>query len=572
MTVNAVRLNHAVLFVADLERSIAFYQQAFGMDGRGARAARQRRLPAPAPLRQPPRPRPVRRRRPAAAPARLRSGSTTWPGRSTPSRSSSRPGSPWPTSTRYTGESSHGATKSVYGHDPDGNEFEVMWMLPQGQLGRVRERRTGRAPRPARRGAPLGRRPHRRRARPAWTRDERRPTFAPAGRRDARRRPTRPRRWSCCCTAAARTSSEILVARRRTCRPAPAYAAVRAPIAEGGGFAWFANRGIGRPVAESLRGDDGLVPRLARRRRARPAARWCWSGSAAAPRSPAAWCSTTPPATPAPRSSTARCRSTPASRSTPAGSPTCPCSSPRATPTTVIPRELLDRTWDYLLAESGAPTVGAARPRRPRHHGPDRSHRWATGSPDRLGVPRPLTARPRPGHADRRRVADAARRRAARTGAGPRPQVSLGHPAAAAVPERPADAAGASCSSGSARCPAWTSAPRASPCPARAASPSPSARGPDDAFLVAARSASSPTCTRPTTAPCTWPCRRSWPPTSSPTAGACPIPWAGTRLSPGFVMLFGPRDPGRAGDRARRRRHRAPPLVRNPPLTCSRIS
>jgi phospholipase/carboxylesterase len=33
----------------------------------------------------------------------------------------------------------------------------------------------------------------------------------------------------------------------------PAYAAVRAPISEGGGYAWFANRGIGRPVAESLR-------------------------------------------------------------------------------------------------------------------------------------------------------------------------------------------------------------------------------------------------------------------------------------------------------------------------------
>lgn len=33
----------------------------------------------------------------------------------------------------------------------------------------------------------------------------------------------------------------------------PAYAAVRAPIAEGGGFAWFANRGIGRPLPESLR-------------------------------------------------------------------------------------------------------------------------------------------------------------------------------------------------------------------------------------------------------------------------------------------------------------------------------
>ena len=32
----------------------------------------------------------------------------------------------------------------------------------------------------------------------------------------------------------------------------PVYAAPRAPIAEGGGYAWFANRGIGRPVAASL--------------------------------------------------------------------------------------------------------------------------------------------------------------------------------------------------------------------------------------------------------------------------------------------------------------------------------
>ena len=30
------------------------------------------------------------------------------------------------------------------------------------------------------------------------------------------------------------------------------YAAPRAPIAEGGGYAWFANRGIGRPLATSL--------------------------------------------------------------------------------------------------------------------------------------------------------------------------------------------------------------------------------------------------------------------------------------------------------------------------------
>ena len=35
----------------------------------------------------------------------------------------------------FTGESSHGATKSVYGVDPDGNEFEVMWMLPREEWG-----------------------------------------------------------------------------------------------------------------------------------------------------------------------------------------------------------------------------------------------------------------------------------------------------------------------------------------------------------------------------------------------------------------------------------------------------
>ena len=39
----------------------------------------------------------------------------------------------------YTGESSHGATKSVYGADPDGNEFELMWMVPRAEWGRYGE-------------------------------------------------------------------------------------------------------------------------------------------------------------------------------------------------------------------------------------------------------------------------------------------------------------------------------------------------------------------------------------------------------------------------------------------------
>ncbi len=34
------------------------------------------------------------------------------------------------------GASDHGATKSLYGRDPDGNEFEVMWMVPRADWGR----------------------------------------------------------------------------------------------------------------------------------------------------------------------------------------------------------------------------------------------------------------------------------------------------------------------------------------------------------------------------------------------------------------------------------------------------
>jgi catechol-2,3-dioxygenase len=41
-----------------------------------------------------------------------------------------------------TGASDHGATKSLYGADPDGNEFEVMWMVPRDQWGEFE----GRAP------------------------------------------------------------------------------------------------------------------------------------------------------------------------------------------------------------------------------------------------------------------------------------------------------------------------------------------------------------------------------------------------------------------------------------------
>jgi catechol-2,3-dioxygenase len=129
-----VRLNHAVLYVADLERSIAFYGQALGMEV----AAREPRANA-AFLRLP------------------RSGNHHDLGLFGVGAQQPRPrGSlglyhlAWQVDTiddleqmrlvlanldAYSGESSHGATKSIYALDPDGNEFEVMWMLPRSSWG-----------------------------------------------------------------------------------------------------------------------------------------------------------------------------------------------------------------------------------------------------------------------------------------------------------------------------------------------------------------------------------------------------------------------------------------------------
>lgn len=40
----------------------------------------------------------------------------------------------------YRGESDHGVSKSLYGADPDGNEFEVMWSVPRGEWGEHAQR------------------------------------------------------------------------------------------------------------------------------------------------------------------------------------------------------------------------------------------------------------------------------------------------------------------------------------------------------------------------------------------------------------------------------------------------
>lgn len=141
----------------------------------------------------------------------------------------------------------------------------------------------------------------------------------------------------------------------------PAYAAVRAPIAEGGGYAWFANLGIGRPVAGSLRDTmdwfrswlDEVAPS------GRPVLLVGFSGGAAFAgglvldnpqrfAGAAVLYGTLP---------------------FDAGIPTnpgrlanLPIFVAQGHGDHVIPRELLDRTWSYLLSESGAPTMAQRQP------------------------------------------------------------------------------------------------------------------------------------------------------------------------------------------------------------------
>ncbi len=43
-------------------------------------------------------------------------------------------------SGNLTGQSHHGATVSLYGADPDGNEFEIMWLLPREAWGEYEDR------------------------------------------------------------------------------------------------------------------------------------------------------------------------------------------------------------------------------------------------------------------------------------------------------------------------------------------------------------------------------------------------------------------------------------------------
>ena len=130
MSFSPIRLNHAVLFVAELERSERFYRDVFGMEV----IAREPRTNA-AFLRLP---RSGNHHDlglfgigPGAGPKRRGVGlyHLAWQLDTIDELAAARDA--LAAAGAYTGESSHGATKSIYGADPDGNEFEIMWMLPR---------------------------------------------------------------------------------------------------------------------------------------------------------------------------------------------------------------------------------------------------------------------------------------------------------------------------------------------------------------------------------------------------------------------------------------------------------
>ncbi len=129
-----MNLNHAVLKVKDLDRAVAFYRDTFGFSEIGRAGRRMAFMRAPGStnhhdlgfLALGPK---------ATEPAQSAVGlfHLAWQVPTIEDLAATRKklieiGS-------ITGESDHGATKSVYGLDPDGHEFEIMWMVPRERWG-----------------------------------------------------------------------------------------------------------------------------------------------------------------------------------------------------------------------------------------------------------------------------------------------------------------------------------------------------------------------------------------------------------------------------------------------------
>jgi len=126
------RLNHAVLYVADLKRSVAFYTEIFGFKVVAEQG-------------------PMAFLRASGSDNHHDLGLFSLGSDALPRRGSTElyhlawevPGIADLARARealmaagaFVGESDHGATKSVYGIDPDGHEFELMVLLPRSEWG-----------------------------------------------------------------------------------------------------------------------------------------------------------------------------------------------------------------------------------------------------------------------------------------------------------------------------------------------------------------------------------------------------------------------------------------------------
>ncbi|CAN5771370.1 VOC family protein [soil metagenome] len=128
------RLNHAVLYVRDLDRSVDFYSRVFGF----TEIARVRSVMA------------FLRASESENHHDLGLMAVGEDAPRTPRGSTGLYHLAWEVPTiedlahaaevlsaagALGGASDHGATKSLYGRDPDGNEFEIMWPVPRDQWG-----------------------------------------------------------------------------------------------------------------------------------------------------------------------------------------------------------------------------------------------------------------------------------------------------------------------------------------------------------------------------------------------------------------------------------------------------
>ena len=134
----SMKLNHAVLFVSDLQRSVDFYTRILGFTVMSNEARFNAAF-----------------LRAAGSDNHHDLGLFETQGQQPPRGSTGLYHLAWEvgeisdlaavrdalsTSGHLTGQSHHGATISIYGADPDRNEFEVMWMLPKDAWGEYAER------------------------------------------------------------------------------------------------------------------------------------------------------------------------------------------------------------------------------------------------------------------------------------------------------------------------------------------------------------------------------------------------------------------------------------------------